>query len=173
MFTGRSRNDVTNGMKTFKELYERQCATHTFKKEELAQLSQSDQFTLWQQVESLGLQFKSDRGDWTVSGLTGEVNKLIILAHSFMQGLLVREVRIREEEDLYGRVAWCILGTNGNWERLPKTANHQLENKDTAGGIEDAQGIQWDVDLVKMETTKKFSTHKTSLKRLQNLPGGS
>lgn len=152
------------------ELYQSLCSSQTFKKEEVAALTEGDLLTLTQTVESLGLQVQNDQGDWTVRGLTAKVNQIIHLVHSFMYGTLTREVRMKEEEDLYGRVAWCIQGTGGQWERLPKAANYQLERKDTEAGIVDAQGQQWDVRQQNMEVIKQFSTQKAKLKRLENLP---
>merc|ERR1712035_66220 len=96
---------------------------------------------------------QSRQGGLTVSGLKDGVNQVMQLINACLHGSLRGEVRVREEEDLYTRVAWCILGHNGNWERLPKTANHSLENKDIAGGIVDAQGISWSVDLQRLEAT--------------------
>uniref|UniRef100_A0A7N6AX46 Poly [ADP-ribose] polymerase n=1 Tax=Anabas testudineus TaxID=64144 RepID=A0A7N6AX46_ANATE len=87
-----------------------------------------------------------------------------------MQGSLIRVVRDREEDDLYTRVAWCILGQNGNWERLPKAANYNLENNDVAGGIVDAQGTSWTVDLQRTEA-KRQTGQTANLKRLHNQPG--
>ncbi|KAE8279189.1 Poly [ADP-ribose] polymerase 14 [Larimichthys crocea] len=175
LFLGLSRKDVDDAMTKLKELYQAQCSTQTFKKEELAGLTADDMKDLKQLVKTQGLCMQMDQsgqGSLTVSGLKDGVNQVMQMINASLQGSLRREVRVKEEEDLYTRVAWCILRHNGNWERLPKTANHSLENKDVAAGIEDAQGIKWSVDLQRLEakTQMRLLGHTTNLKRLENLP---
>ncbi|KAE8279190.1 Poly [ADP-ribose] polymerase 14 [Larimichthys crocea] len=172
LFLGLSRKDVDDAMTKLKELYQAQCSTQTFKKEELAGLTADDMEDLKQLVKTQGLCMQMDQsgqGSLTVSGLKDGVNQVMQMINVFLQGSLRREVRVRKEEDLYTRVAWCILAHAGNWQRLPKTANHNLENKDVAGGIEDAQGIKWRVDLQKFEATRIMGFVTAKLKRLVNL----
>lgn len=157
-----------------KSLYQVQCSTHTFKWEELAGLTPGDKDDLKQLVETQGLYIqknKSDEGSITVHGLKDGVNKVMHMINTSLHGCLKREVREREEDDLYTRVAWCILGQHDNWERVPKGTNHNLERKATAGGIVDAQGINWSVNLQRMEATLQATGQTTKLKRLVNLPG--
>ncbi|KAE8279188.1 Poly [ADP-ribose] polymerase 14 [Larimichthys crocea] len=175
LFLGLSRKDVDDAMTKLKELYQAQCSTQTFKKEELGILTSDDMKDLNQLVETKGLYLQmaqSGQGSLTVSGLKDGVNQVMQMINASLHGSLRREVRVRKGKDLYTRVAWCILGHNSNWERLPKTANHKLENKDVAGGIEDAQGIKWSVDLQRLEakTQMRLLGHTTKLKRLENLP---
>ncbi|XP_032400417.1 protein mono-ADP-ribosyltransferase PARP14 isoform X2 [Etheostoma spectabile] len=170
-FLGLSRKDVDDAMAKLKDLYQGQCSTQTFKKEELEGLTQDDMQILMQLVETHGLYVQngqSGQGTLTVSGLKDGVNQVMQLINARLHGALRREVRVREEEDLYNRVSWCILGHSGNWERLPKTANHNLENNDVAGGIVDAQGLQWSVNLQRMEATGPLPGRTTKLKRLEN-----
>lgn len=172
---GFSREDVDGAMTKLKSLYQAQCSTQTFKKEELAGLSPEDMEDLKQLMETQGLYMQknqSDQDGLTVSGLKDGVNQVMQMINGSLQGCLRREVRVREEEDLYTRVAWCILGQNGNWERVPKRANHSLENEiDLARGIVDAQGTMWSVGLQRMEATLQVTGQTAKLKRLVNLPG--
>ncbi len=174
LIVGLSRKVVDDAMTKLKNLYQAQCSTHTIKKEELECLTQDDMKDLKQLVETQGLYMQKDQcgpGSLTVSGLKDGVNQVMQMINASLRGFLRREMRVREEEDLYTRVAWCILGPNGNWERLPKTANHILENKNILGGIVDAQGTLWSVDLQRMEATRPVTGQTAKLKRLVNLPG--
>ncbi|XP_068584429.1 protein mono-ADP-ribosyltransferase PARP14-like [Cebidichthys violaceus] len=171
-FLGLSRKDVEDAMTKLMDLYHAQCSTKTFKKEELAGLTQNNMKDLKQLVDTEGLYMQknqSGRGTLTVSGLKDGVNMVVQMINASLHGSLRREVRVREEEDLFARVAWCILGHGGNWERLPKTANHNLENNDVAGGIVDAQSVQWSVDLQRMEATRRLPGQTAKLKRLEHL----
>lgn len=172
LFLGLSRKDVDDAKTKLKNLYQSQCSTQSFKKEELACLTQEDMEHLKQLVETEFLYMQEDQssqGSLTVSGLKDGVNKVVQMINASVHGSLRREVRVREEEELYTRVAWCILGPNGTWERLPKTANHSLEKNDVAGGIVDAQGIQWSVNAQKLKATSRVTGLKANLKRLVNL----
>ena len=172
LFLGLSRQEVDDAMKKLKDLYQDQCSTQTFKKEELEGLTQDYLRDLEQLVEAEGLYVQKDQsGALTVSGLKDGVNKVMQKINASVRGNLKREVRVREEEDLYGRVAWCILGQSGNWERLPKTANHKLENKDVPDEMVDAQSIKWFVDLQRMEARRRLTGQTSKLKRLEHLPG--
>ncbi|XP_031706813.1 protein mono-ADP-ribosyltransferase PARP14-like [Anarrhichthys ocellatus] len=171
-FLGLSRKDVDDAMTKVMDLYHTQCSTKTFEKEELAGLTQDNMKDLKQLVDTEGLYMQKDqsgRGTLTVSGLKDGVNMVMQMVNASLHGSLRREVRVREEEDLFARVTWCILGHGGNWERLPKTANHNLENNDVAGGIVDAQSVQWSVDLRRMEATCRLTGQTAMLKQLEHL----
>uniref|UniRef100_A0A665UJ11 Poly [ADP-ribose] polymerase n=1 Tax=Echeneis naucrates TaxID=173247 RepID=A0A665UJ11_ECHNA len=105
----------------------------------------------------------------TISGLKERLDCVTQVIHT--TGSIRREARAREEQDLYRRVAWCILGRSGIWERLPETANRYLENQDVLEGIRDTRGILWKVDLCRMEARRQATGQTAKLKRLQNLPG--
>lgn len=174
LFLGLSRKDVDTAKTKMKDLYQAHCSTQTFTKEQLEGLTQDDMKDLKQLVETQALYMQWDQsgqGSLTVSGLKDGVNVVMQKINAFMQGSLLREVRVREEDDLYSCVAWCILAHSGNWERLPRAANYNLENNDIAGGIVDAHGISWSVDLQKMEATSQHTGQMTQLKRLHNQPG--
>ncbi|XP_037832645.1 protein mono-ADP-ribosyltransferase PARP14 isoform X2 [Kryptolebias marmoratus] len=167
-FLGLCREDVDKAMAKLKDLYKTQCSTHTFKYEELEGLTEDDMLALQQLVDSEGLYMQNDpTGNITVNGMKDGVNKIILMVKT---SLLIKEMRVIEEDKLYTHVVWCILGQSGDWERLPKTANRNLENRDTAGGIQDAQGVLWQVDLQNMEATTRVPRQRTKLKRLENLP---
>ncbi|XP_051800185.1 uncharacterized protein LOC110967555 [Acanthochromis polyacanthus] len=170
LFLGLSGKDVHDAMEKLKSLYQAQCSTQTFKKEELTNLTQDNMQDLMHMVKTRGLYVKKDAsGSLTVSGLTEGVNHARQIVNDAVHSNLRREMRDREEEDLFSRVTWCIQGHGGNWERLPKTANHHLENKDVAAGIVDAQGITWKVDLQRMEASSSTIGLKRKLKRLENV----
>jgi len=164
-FLGLSRKDVDGAMTKLTDLYQAQCSSQTFRKEELKDLTQDDVKDLKQLVETEGLYVELSQGTLKVN------NKVMQMINASLYSNLRRELRVREEEDLYARVAWCILGHIGNWERLPKTANHSLENNDVGGRIVDAQGNKWTVDLPRMEATRCLGGQTTKLKRLEHLPG--
>eukprot|EP00064_Thunnus_orientalis_P011424 superscaffoldBa00001651_g11455 len=166
---GVSRKDVDDAKTKLKNLYEAQCSTQTFKKAELEGVTRDGMNDLEQLVETLGLCMQMDQGDLMVRGLKDGVNQVMQMINAFQHDSLRREVRVREEEDIYSRVAWCILGHSGIWERLPKAANHDLEMNDLVRGIVDAQGNQWTVDQWRMEATKPLIGQAAKLKRLQNL----
>ncbi|XP_061566424.1 protein mono-ADP-ribosyltransferase PARP15-like [Cololabis saira] len=150
-----------------KNLYEAHCSTKTFTKDDLADLTQGDMKDLKKLAETEGLYVQENplsHGGLLVSGLKAGVNQVEQMLHSITP--LRREMRFKEEENLYPRVAWCILGRSGKWKRLPKTANYNLEKRNIAKGIVDAQGNMWSVNLLRMEAT----CHRlTKLKRLENL----
>lgn len=172
LFLGFSRKDFDDAKTKLKSLYHAQCSTQTFKKEELAGLSSEYVGDLKQLLETHGLHMqKSSDGNLTVSGLKDGVNQVTQMINASLQSFLRGEVRVREEEDLFTRVAWCILGQNGNWERVPKAANLKLEKNDIGSGLVDAQGMTWSVDLQRMEATLQVTGQSAKLKRLVNLPG--
>ncbi|XP_032439354.1 protein mono-ADP-ribosyltransferase PARP14-like isoform X3 [Xiphophorus hellerii] len=168
LFLGLTRNDVNEAMEKLKNLYKHQCTEHTFPKEQLDSLYADDMLDLQQMVRMEGLYMKTDpSGNLIVNGMKDGVNRAIVKFNSSLHGNLRREVRGKEEDDLFARVMWCILGKNGNWDRVPKTANYNLEKKDVGGGITDAYGVLWQVDLKNLTVSAKG--RKTNLKRLENL----
>ncbi|XP_061566260.1 protein mono-ADP-ribosyltransferase PARP14-like [Cololabis saira] len=168
LFWGLSKKDVDDAMVKLKNLYKTQCSTQTFKKENLESLSQDDMMDLKQLAETSGLYMQQDpSGNLTVDGLNDGVNQAIGMINAAVQGNLRRKMAVKEEDDLYSRVAWCILGQNGHWERLSKAASYKLETRDIAGGIVDVQGVLWTVDRQRMEATANLQ--QTKLKRLENL----
>lgn len=175
LILGYSRNDVDDAMTKLTEFYEAQCSTLTFKMEELANLSSDDLKEIKQLVESqyLCITEKQDSQGTVVmvTGLKDGVSKLECLVNTSMNRELKRELRVREEDDLYARVTWCILPHNGNWQRVPKTANCKLEKKEVSQGIVDAQGRTWNVNLQCMEAILRISGQRAKLKRLVNLSG--
>ncbi|XP_036002228.1 protein mono-ADP-ribosyltransferase PARP14 [Fundulus heteroclitus] len=165
---GLTRKDVDDAKEKLKSQYNRQCSSHTFSKQELQSLSEENILELQQLVMTEGLFIEDNpSGNLTVKGMNDEVKKVILKFNSYVHGSLMRTVREKEEDELYSRVMWCILGQNGNWDRLPKTANYNLEKKDVAGGIVDAKGVPWQVDLRTLEVTTQGQ--QTKLKRLENL----
>nr|XP_023010512.2 poly [ADP-ribose] polymerase 14 [Maylandia zebra] len=169
-FLGLSKKDVDDAMEKLKHQYHTQCSSNTFSKEELELLDQDDMMELKELVESEGLFMQTDQsGALTVSGLKGRVTRVMQKMNQCQLMGLANEVRVREEEELYHRVVWCILAHNGNWERLPRTANHQLENNELTEGITDAQGLVWEVNLQMMVATQQLNRQAMKLKRLENL----
>lgn len=168
LILGLSRKYVDDAVTKLSSLYEAQCSTQTFKIEELANLSPEDMEDLKLLVETQGLCIQENQGTLIMRGLKDGVNQVMQLVNASLN----RKLKVREEEDLYIRVAWCILAQNGNWERLPKTANYHLEKNDAAHGIVDAQGFTWNVDLQRMEAILQMkSRRRAKLKRLANLQG--
>ncbi|XP_030609932.1 protein mono-ADP-ribosyltransferase PARP14-like [Archocentrus centrarchus] len=171
MFLGPSKKEVDDAMEKLKHQYQTQCSSNTFSKEEVELLTHDDMMDLMELVKAEGLVMQKDQsGALTVSGLKDGVARVMQKMCQCQYGTLVREVRVREEDDLYNRVVWCILAHNGNWERLPKTANHKLEIKELTNGIIDGQGLTWEVNLQTMEATRPLSRQTAKLKRLENLP---
>uniref|UniRef100_A0A3P8RWX6 Poly [ADP-ribose] polymerase n=1 Tax=Amphiprion percula TaxID=161767 RepID=A0A3P8RWX6_AMPPE len=171
LFVGRCRKDVNDAMVELKNLYQAHCSTKIFTKDNLEDLTQDDLKDLKQLVETEGLYVKEDqpgRGGLMVSGLKDGINQVMQMLHTTTP--LRREMRVREEDDLYSRVTWCILGLHGSWERLPKTANLNLECTNVTKGIVDTQGILWSVDLRKMEAKRQVTGGTTKLKRHEHLP---
>ncbi|XP_026018057.1 poly [ADP-ribose] polymerase 14-like [Astatotilapia calliptera] len=170
-FLGLSISDIDDAMEKLKHQYQTQCSSNTFSKEELELLNQDDMMELKELVEAEGLFVQTDQsGALTVSGLKDGVTRVRQKMNQCQYMNLAREVRVREEEDLYNKVVWCILANHGNWERLPKSANHQLEKNELTEGITDAQGLIWEVDVQAMVATRPLSRQTTKLKRLENLP---
>ncbi|XP_035004639.2 protein mono-ADP-ribosyltransferase PARP15 [Hippoglossus stenolepis] len=170
LLLGLCGKNVSDAKMKLKQLYQDQCLTHTFTAEEVGSLSEDDIMRLQQLVYKEGLQIQSGQGNMTVSGLKDGVNSVMQMIKESQLSSLRRQVIVREEEDLQSRVAWCILGSSGNWERLPKTANHRLEHNNLVGDIMDEQSDQWTVDLQKMEATRQVTGETRKIKRLENLP---
>ncbi|KAM4537347.1 uncharacterized protein PAE49_021685 [Odontesthes bonariensis] len=171
LFLGLRRESVNDAMKKMKSLYQAHCSSQTFTKVELADLTQDDMKNLKKLAEAKGLYVQEgwlSLGGLTVSGLKDGVNQVVQMLHTITP--LRREMRIKEEEILYPRVAWCILALNGSWERLPKTANYNLENQNVTTAIVDAKGMVWTVDLRRTQAKKLITGETVKLKRLQNLP---
>ncbi|XP_028997192.1 uncharacterized protein LOC114849673 isoform X2 [Betta splendens] len=172
-FLGFTTQNVDTAMTKLKDLYQAQCSRQTLTQEQLEGLTQDDIEDLKQLVETQGLYMQRDQsgqGILTVSGSNDGVSQVMQMVNGFQKNSLIREIRIRDEDELYPRVAWCILGHNGNWERLPKTANYDLENNDASGEIMDARGNSWSVNLQVLEATRRQTGQKTNLKRLENCP---
>ncbi|XP_029931671.1 protein mono-ADP-ribosyltransferase PARP14-like [Myripristis murdjan] len=169
LILGLCKKDVACAIMELERLYQTQCLKQNFPKKELEDLSQENIDNLTHLIEMLGLCVEENRDTWTVSGLNDEVTQVMQMYHACLHGSLQREMRSREEEEVFGRVAWCILGLRGDWERLPRAAHHDLEKKDVRGGIVDAHGDQWDVNLAKMEAVAVARRQTTQLKRLENL----
>lgn len=171
MFVDLCKKNIEEAKTKLKDLYLSQCSTQTFTKEQLEGFTQDDMTNLKQMVEAEGLYMQRDQsgGSLTVSGLKHGVNQVMQMIQT--TGPLRREMRVKEEEYLYNRVAWCILGHSDKWERLPITTNYKLEKHDVTGGIVDAQGISWSVDLKRMEAKRHRTGQTAKLKRLENLPG--
>ncbi|KAM3590465.1 uncharacterized protein V6R79_010317 [Siganus canaliculatus] len=168
LFMGLTRKDVDDAKIKLKDLFQ----AHTLSKEELGYFTAEDLKNLEDLADTYGLLMLKDQpsqGCLTVSGMQEGVNLVRQMITTFLHSALKRQASIRSQEDLYNRVTWCILGTNGNWERLPQKANHNLENRDITDGIEDAQGASWRVDLQRSEATCPASGRKATLKRLENL----
>ncbi|XP_026208326.1 protein mono-ADP-ribosyltransferase PARP14-like [Anabas testudineus] len=169
IFVGLVKKNVEDAKTKLKDVYQAQCSTHSFTKEQLTGLTKDDLKGLEKTVEAEGLCMQRDQfGSLTVSGLKHGVNQVKQMVQT--TATLRREMRAKEEEDLYTCVTWCILGHSGKWERLPKTANYNLEKSDVTGGIVDAQGISWSVDLQRIEAKRHRTGQTAKLKRLENLP---
>ncbi|XP_029943868.1 protein mono-ADP-ribosyltransferase PARP14-like [Salarias fasciatus] len=171
LFLGFNGKSVDDAKLKLRDLYQKQCSTHTFRKEELDSLMQDDVTELMQLIDTQGLSIQIDQsGNLSLSGQKDGVTHAVIAINAILHGNLRRQMRIKEEEDLYTRVVWCIMSHTGLWQRLPKTANYNLEKQDIARGIVDAQGATWTVDLNSMEATNLMVAEPRKLKRLENLP---
>lgn len=80
-----------------------------------------------------------------------------------------RWMRVSQQNEMYARVTWCMMGPGGDWERFPKEANLQLEMGEVQAGVADWMSRQWRVDLTKMEVTDQGSGRVAKLKRLENI----
>ncbi|KAG7241534.1 hypothetical protein INR49_025439, partial [Caranx melampygus] len=182
MFLGLHRKNVDDAMTKLGNLYQAQCSTVAFSREDLQDLTQEDMNNLSQLVEILGLYMQKDQsglGSLTVSGLKEGVNQVIQVIHTI--SLLRREVRAKEEEHLYSRVAWCIMGDSGEWERLPKRANRNLEKKltlplywDTMAQVENLKVVALNPFSAEYQTVEKAFRRTVTMtikkiERLQNI----
>ncbi|XP_046896608.1 protein mono-ADP-ribosyltransferase PARP14-like isoform X2 [Hypomesus transpacificus] len=168
--------DVSKAGAEIKRLYQDQCSQHSFTREDLARLTQAELIELSRQVSSLNLTMKlqgggqgqSTQGGFTLSGPKDGVNKAVQKVQGYIHSCLRQKMRQKEQEEAYSRVTWCMMGTSGDWERVPKEANLQLEKQEVQGGVVDGLGVNWVVDLRKMEATAQSSGRVTKLKRLEN-----
>ncbi|XP_047241286.1 protein mono-ADP-ribosyltransferase PARP14-like [Girardinichthys multiradiatus] len=171
LFVGLQRKNVDEAITKIRDLYQAHSSTKTFTHHDLADLTQDDRKSLMNLVETQGLYVQEDpysQGGLTVSGLKAGVNQVEQMLRTVTP--LRREMRVKDEETLYPNVAWCILGQNDSWERVPKAANYNLENQNITKGIVDAQGLTWSVNLLQMEAKRNLSRQTAKLKRLENLP---
>ncbi|XP_054916113.1 protein mono-ADP-ribosyltransferase PARP14-like [Poeciliopsis prolifica] len=170
LFVGLQRENVEEALKMVKNLYQDHSVTKTFTNQDLADLTEEDIRKLMNLVETQGLYVQEDpfsQGGLTVSGLKAGVNQVDQMLQTLIP--LRKELRAKEEESLYPRVVWCILGQDGIWERLPKTANYNLEKRNTTKGIVDVHRVTWSVNLKKMEARRDLTRQTAKLKRLENL----
>ncbi|MCI4377156.1 hypothetical protein PGIGA_G00200530, partial [Pangasianodon gigas] len=168
LVVGLNGDNVSRACRELHQAYKSHCSSHFVSQEELKHFTPAEVDDIISNVTSLGIQI-SQRGPdgLEVSGLTKGVNVFTQL----IREALVRQVREKEQDAVFSRVSWCILGLRGTWERLPKEAHHQLENKNVGGGILDAKTQKWTVNLTKMEATAIGSTVVAKIKRLENLSG--
>ncbi|KAG5261066.1 hypothetical protein AALO_G00299610 [Alosa alosa] len=166
---GTSVQDVSSVCAGLQQAYTSHCSQQTLAPEELAGLSHAELQDLVGRVNSLGVQLEpSGPGSGAgvvVRGLNEGVNEVMYV----MQGALRRQVVERDQRELFNNVVWCIMGQRGDWERFPKEANQKLE-KGVTGGVMDAHGCCWNVDLRRKQATAVGSGYVTLVKRLQNLP---
>ncbi|XP_073764126.1 protein mono-ADP-ribosyltransferase PARP14 isoform X2 [Danio rerio] len=158
--------DVFDACTELQRAYDSQCLKESFYSDEMERLTKDELNQLRTKVHSLHLQLEiNSSGKWVAKGLKDGVNEVARL----MRDALRRQVREKEQDNLFTQVAWCILGPRSIWQKVPKKANHQLERADVNDGIVDAQGVKWTVDLRKLEATECDSGQVTALKRLENL----
>lgn len=170
-FIGLCRKDINDAKVKLTNLYKAHCSTQTLTQEDLADLTKPEVKNLKKLIEKQGLYVQKNptsQGGLMVSGLKDGINQMLQTFHTITVN---REQRIRDEEDLYPRVAWCILDRCGEWKRLPKTANHNLETGNIMEGIVDTEGISWSADLQRMQATRHRPGQKAKLKRLKNRSG--
>ncbi|XP_052417064.1 protein mono-ADP-ribosyltransferase PARP14-like [Carassius gibelio] len=159
-------NNVSNACREIQQAYKSQCCTHTIFRDEIRCLTEDEKKQLYSKVSSLHLQIEQISSDrWVVKGLKDGVNEVVRL----IQDALRRQVRDKEQSILFSQVTWCILGSRGIWQKVPKDVNYLLEKGDVKDGIVDAQGVKWTVNLGKMEAKACHSGEVTALKRLENL----
>ncbi|XP_072543497.1 protein mono-ADP-ribosyltransferase PARP14-like [Salminus brasiliensis] len=164
---GQTAENVSGACQELRQAFERACSTQSYSAEEYRHLGQDEIDHITNNADSLGIEINQHIPDsLVVRGLTTGVNEV----KQLMQGALLRQVRGREQDIVFAHVSWCILGFRGNWERLPKEAHHQLENNNIAGGVLDAQGRRWMVNLTRKEVTLVDTPGLVAkLKRLENL----
>ncbi|XP_032439355.1 protein mono-ADP-ribosyltransferase PARP14-like [Xiphophorus hellerii] len=170
LFVGLQRKNVDDALTKIKNLYQDHSATKTFTNQDLADLTEEDMKKLMNLVKTQDLYVQEDplsQGGLTVSGLKAGVNQVDQMLQTLIP--LKKEMRAKEEENLYPRIAWCILGQSGTWERLPKTGNYNLEKRNATKSIVDAHRVTWSVNLLKMEARRDLTGQTAKLKRLENL----
>lgn len=162
---GHSTVDVSNACRELQHAYENQCSSQSFCSEDIDCLSDGEKEQLCSKVKSLHLQIQNTSSkEWVVLGQKDGVNEVV----SLVQSGLRKQVIKRDQESLFTKVTWCILGPRGFWEKVSKEMNHRLEKRDVKDGIVDAHSLKWTVDLRKMVATACGTGKKTSLKRLEN-----
>ncbi|XP_051555002.1 protein mono-ADP-ribosyltransferase PARP14-like isoform X2 [Myxocyprinus asiaticus] len=164
---GFTNDDVSHACRELKRAYDNQCSTHSFSSEDFGCLTDDEVDQLCSKLNSLHLQMQQSNADnWVVSGLKDGVNEVVRL----IQSALRRQVRERDQENLFTKVTWCILGKHGVWQKVAKEMNLKLERQDVKEGIVDAQGVKWTVNLRNMVATACGTGQVTKLKRLENPP---
>ncbi|KAI4886311.1 hypothetical protein NFI96_016730 [Prochilodus magdalenae] len=164
---GSTPENVSGACRELRHAYERECTSQSYSAEVVRHLGQDELDRIKDNADSLGISITQQwPNEFVVKGLSNGVNEI----NRVMQGALVRQMTERDQDALFARVSWCILGSHGDWERLPKKANHQLENKNVTDGVMDAQGRMWKVNLIRMEATAIGAPSTVAkLKRLENL----
>lgn len=169
-------SNIFEAMTSLSRHYEEQCSTLTFTMEDLSKLSWNDVKKMELLMESHHLFLKEKQHSQgsivMVTGLKDGINQLSCLVNTSMTRELKKELRAKEEDDLYTKVTWCFCPHNGKWTKFPKRANYNLERKEVAQGIVDAQGRTWTVDYQSMEVIVRNSNQRAHLKRLVNFSGG-
>ncbi|XP_051991394.1 protein mono-ADP-ribosyltransferase PARP14-like [Xyrauchen texanus] len=168
---GFTDDDVSHACRQLKRAYDNQCSTQSFSSEDVGCLTDDEVDQLRSKLNSLHLQMQQSNADnWVVSGLKDGVNEFTNELVRLIQSALRRQVRERDQENLFTKVTWCILGKHGVWQKVAKEINLKLEMGDVKEGIVDAQGVKWTVNLRKMVGTACGTGQVTKLKRLENLP---
>lgn len=168
---GMSEEDISSAFVGLEQAYTSHCSQHILASGELAGLSQAELQNLANRVNDLGVQLEpsgqGSRAGVVVRGLKDGVKEVMHV----VQASLRRRVAEKEQKELFTLVVWCIMGQQRDWERFPKEANQKLETGDVSGGVVDAHGCWWNVDLMRKQATSIGSGHVTLVKRLENLPG--
>ncbi|XP_050971713.1 protein mono-ADP-ribosyltransferase PARP14 [Labeo rohita] len=166
LIIGYSNAEVSDACRELKRAYDNQCSTQTFSPYEVRCLTQDAMNQLLSTVDLLHLQLETNNSEeLVVKGLKDGVNEVVKLT----KDAVLRQSREKDEDLLFAKVTWCVLGLHGVWQKVPKDLNYKLEKKDVKDGFVDAQGVKWTVDLQKMEATSCDSGQVTALKRLENL----
>ncbi|XP_011485922.1 uncharacterized protein LOC105356445 [Oryzias latipes] len=172
LFVGLTRDGVDEAVTKLNILFEDRCSTKIFTNEDLKDLTEDGMKDLRKLAQQQKLYIKENpqgQGGLIISGLKAGVGQVVQMVDTAIP--LRRELRVKEEDSLYLRVAWCLLAPNESWERLPKAENYDLEKGNIANGIVDAKGIKWTVNLQKTEARSRASKKAAKLKRLENLIG--
>ncbi|RVE60394.1 hypothetical protein OJAV_G00180560 [Oryzias javanicus] len=171
LFVGLTKKNVDEAVTKIRKLVKDSCSTNIFTKKDLEDLTEDgmkDLRTLAQQQNLYIQENPQDQGGLMVTGLKSGVIQVVQMVNTAIP--LRKELRVKEEDSLYHRVAWCILVPHGSWERLPKADNYNLERGNIANGIVDTKGTKWNVNLEKTEARSQASEQAAKMKRLENLP---